>query len=95
MSFPALGVHLGKTVKSVFGPIVTAVCFAILLTGCSKKETPTEVEPEINNNVDRANPAAVYCVDQGGEYILQTGRCNLPNGESVSAWEFFRHREQK
>lgn len=94
MNFSVLGVHQGKTTKPVFTVTVTACFFAVLLAGCSKKETTTETDPKTNNNVDRANPAAVYCVDQGGEYILQTGRCNLPSGESVSAWEFFRHRDQ-
>lgn len=43
-----------------------------------------------------ANPAAVFCEDQGGSYHIvdeesgARGICILPDGEKVDAWEFFR-----
>jgi putative hemolysin len=47
-----------------------------------------------------ANPAAEYCVAQGGESLIateadgsQTGLCRLPDGTVVDEWEFFRQGE--
>lgn len=42
-----------------------------------------------------ANPAATFCVEQGGTYALgqadgSGGTCTLPDGRVVDAWEFFR-----
>ncbi len=47
--------------------------------------------------VDAANPAATYCVDEGGTYDIRTGSdggqvgiCVLPDGSEVDAWDYFR-----
>lgn len=37
-----------------------------------------------------ANPAAVFCDKQGGTYGLDDGMCNLPNGDVVDAWAYYR-----
>ncbi|MDO5638794.1 MAG: DUF333 domain-containing protein [Neisseria sp.] len=44
-----------------------------------------------------ANPASVYCVEQGGESLTQKadtgdeyGICKLPDGTVVEEWEYFR-----
>ncbi len=60
-----------------------------LLTACDQKEVDSQEE----NKLNRANPAAVYCVDQGGEYILETGMCELPSGESITAWDLYRNSQ--
>ncbi len=45
-----------------------------------------------------ANPAAVYCVEQGGRHETRTtatgeaGVCVLPDGREVDAWEYFREQ---
>lgn len=42
------------------------------------------------------NPAAVYCEELGYEYIVEStpqgemGLCKLPNGETVSDWDFLK-----
>jgi len=42
------------------------------------------------------NPSAVYCEELGYEYIVEStpqgekGLCKLPNGETVSAWDFLK-----
>lgn len=47
-------------------------------------------------NVGLANPAAEYCLSQGGLYGLRDdtggkrGICRLANGEEVDAWAYFR-----
>jgi putative hemolysin len=38
------------------------------------------------------NPAAVFCVEQGGRYLLDSGQCLLPDGTTVDAWDYFRSR---
>jgi predicted amidohydrolase YtcJ/putative hemolysin len=45
-----------------------------------------------------ANPAAQFCVDEGGTYRVvedaagQRGLCVLPDGREVDAWDYFRER---
>jgi putative hemolysin len=48
-----------------------------------------------------ANPASVYCVQQGGRVEIvttdkgQIGICVLPDGRRIEEWEFFRGRAQE
>lgn len=44
-----------------------------------------------------ANPASVYCLEQGGKLVIrrdpkgsETGYCQLPDGRVVEEWELFR-----
>ncbi|WP_301090637.1 DUF333 domain-containing protein [Sphingomonas sp.] len=43
-----------------------------------------------------ANPASVYCIEQGGRSEVregpdgQTGYCHLPDGRVVEEWELYR-----
>jgi uncharacterized protein len=43
-----------------------------------------------------ANPASVFCIDQGGTVEIvdeedgQVGYCNLPDGTRIEEWEYFR-----
>jgi putative hemolysin len=43
-----------------------------------------------------ANPASEYCIAQGGKLIIknekngQVGYCNLPNGDEIEEWEYYR-----
>jgi putative hemolysin len=45
---------------------------------------------------EEANPASVFCVEQGGEVDIvdeadgQVGYCVLPDGTRVDEWEYFR-----
>ncbi len=48
-----------------------------------------------------ANPAAVFCVDQGGRYEIRTaddgnqqGFCILPDGTEMDAWTYFREQSE-
>ena len=60
--------------------------------GCGGDDsTPSDTTlPEI------ANPASVYCVEQGGTVEIvdesdgQVGYCNLPDGTRIEEWEYFR-----
>lgn len=48
------------------------------------------------DNVQMANPAAVFCVEAGGEHVIvkeadgERGICELPDGTRVDAWDYFR-----
>lgn len=45
-----------------------------------------------------ANPASVYCVEQGGRVDIvdeaggQVGYCELPDGRRIEEWEYYRSR---
>ena len=50
--------------------------------------------------VELANPAAVFCVDQGGRFEIREadagsrGFCILPDCTAVDAWTYFREQSQ-
>ncbi len=37
-----------------------------------------------------ANPASVYCVEQGGTLDLESGMCTFPDGSQCEEWAFYR-----
>jgi len=47
------------------------------------------------------NPAAAYCVEQGGKSEIvttskgQTGYCTLPSGERIDEWTLYRRDHQQ
>ncbi|CAK6711610.1 conserved exported hypothetical protein [Vibrio harveyi] len=77
--------------------LVTAVAAAMMLAGCSTYEGATRS----NEYTSAANPAAVYCVQQGGELdtVTENGErvtyCLLSENERVEQWEYYRknHKE--
>lgn len=68
--------------------VLGGLCLA--LAGCSS--APASKTPTLG----MANPASVYCAEQGGKLTLkneakgQVGYCHLPNGQVVEEWAFFR-----
>lgn len=81
------------------GRIVAALAAAVLLVSslaCGEDEPATTTEPAPSGDVGLANPASVYCVEQGGTVEIvdeeggQVGYCNLPDGRRVEEWELFR-----
>lgn len=60
------------------------VALAVMLAGCG------DSVPE------DANPASVFCVEQGGEVDIveeeggEVGYCVLPDGTRVEEWEYYR-----
>jgi putative hemolysin len=61
------------------------VPFALVLgAACTSENTQTGI----------ANPAATFCVEQGGSYTLATAdtaaTCTLADGRTVDAWGYFR-----
>ena len=61
----------------------------LLFSGCSSDD---------NNQPGLANPASVYCAEQGGSTEIvgeddgEVGYCNLSDGTRVEEWEFYRSR---
>jgi putative hemolysin len=56
-----------------------------------------EKEASDSDAVGLANPAAVFCVEQGGRSEIrtaddgsQTGMCILPDGTEVDDWDYYR-----
>ena len=60
----------------------------------------TAAPPPGATPVGMANPAAVYCVEQGGEVMLNDTTpggdaiCKLPDGRKVGEWEYFNEHHQ-
>lgn len=79
-----------KLLPNVFGP-AAALAFVVLSPAGGLA------------NTGLANPAATYCIAQGGLYGIrdgadgQTGICQLPDGTSMDAWTYYRknHADQK
>ncbi|WP_270729241.1 putative hemolysin [Shimia sp. Alg240-R146] len=60
------------------------------LAACNAEDSQDEM-------VGMANPASVYCVEQGGTSEIvkaadgsESGVCVLPDGSEVDEWEYFR-----
>lgn len=70
--------------------LVLAASVGLLACG-SDSETPTTTTP-----AGLANPASVFCVDQGGTVEIvsedngEVGYCILPDGTRIEEWEYFR-----
>ncbi|MGI1661858.1 putative hemolysin [Palleronia sp. KMU-117] len=48
-----------------------------------------------SDQAELANPAATFCVAQGGTYALSQpdgsgGTCTLPDGSVVDVWDYYR-----
>ena len=58
-------------------------------------EVPTSETPT-TDGTGMANPASVYCEEQGGTVEIvdeadgQVGYCNLPDGQRIEEWEYYR-----
>jgi uncharacterized protein len=59
---------------------------------CGSDDEPSET----TTDVGIANPASVFCVEQGGtlEFVDdsdgQLAYCNLPDGTRIEEWEYYR-----
>ncbi len=75
-----------------------ALAGAMLLAACGGGESETSattaasLEPASSTAppVELENPAAQFCVDQGGTVFGPEPMCGLPDGTAVDAWEFYR-----
>lgn len=69
--------------------LTTLTASLLLLAGCDKTAEPTPA-------IGLANPAAVYCAQQGGKSepvttdAGQSSNCHLPDGRVVEEWALYR-----
>jgi len=72
---------------------IVPAALMLALAGCAS--APPEPKP-----VGMANPASVYCAEQGGTLEIrnapggQTGYCDLPDGRVIEEWELFRQHHK-
>jgi len=80
--------------------LVVLVLFICLLTGCVTTTpitvAPTSVPATPTEAVGLANPASVFCEEQGGRVDIRTesrgevGYCVFPDGSECEEWAFYR-----
>ena len=66
-----------------FGLVALLAIGCLTLTGCNKTENPDE-------NVGIANPASVYCEEQGGTLNLEEWLCMFSDGTYCEEWSYYR-----
>lgn len=77
-------------VRRLLAGTIGCLAIAIPLGACDGDDEPTEPTSGL------ANPASVFCVEQGGEVEIvdeaggQVGYCNLPNGDRIEEWAYYR-----
>lgn len=60
----------------------------------------TETAPPADKPIGMPNPASAYCVEQGGEVLLNDmtpggdATCKLPDGRKVGEWEYFNEHHR-
>ena len=63
---------------------------------CAITETQNNETTESSNSAGRANPASVYCIENGGILNIredeegQTGYCTLADGTICEEWAYYR-----
>lgn len=74
--------------------MMTAITAAALAACAQQNEPESPV-------VGMANPAAEFCVKQGGKSVIKKdardneyGECHLPDGSVVEEWAYFRQHHQ-
>jgi len=87
-------------VKTFLASILIAALF--VFSGCAQKQIidegglPSGENNKDNGNVGLANPASVFCIEQGGKLKPQTNDkgeysiCVLPDGSEMEEWEYYR-----
>lgn len=77
--------------------IYVFACGALLLSACaSTSSTAPVATPAASQPVKIANPASVFCIQQGGKLRMdktpqgERMLCILPNGREVDEWDYFR-----
>ncbi len=86
-------VTIAPMLRRAFVPLIVA---ALVATACGDDDGGDD-DNEPNNN-ELANPASVFCVEQGGQSTIvdtadgQEGLCVLPDGTEVDEWEYYREQ---
>ena len=80
--------------------IVVLAAIMPFAAACGSDDAPTSTAPmsdsESVDSTQLANPASVFCIEQGGTLEIvdeadgQVGYCTLPDGTRVEEWEYYR-----
>ena len=79
--------------------LFSVIGFGIALAGCNKDEQKQPEQPK-KESVGMANPASVYCEEQGGKVEIkkeekgEVGYCHLADGKVVEEWAFYRENNK-
>lgn len=74
-------------------PLLVAIAGMLALAGCANEPD----EYEVKDYASMANPAAVYCVQQGGELetVSENNQrvtyCVFSEDDRVEQWEYYRN----
>ena len=74
------------------------ILMLILMVACSTEKSLVDEKPSVDNTkIELANPASVFCEDNGGRLEIRTssdggqkGYCIFPDGSECEEWAFFR-----
>lgn len=77
-----------KSVCSFIAVLVPVV--ALAACGSGEDSPSASVTSESSPEADVANPAAVFCEEQGGKTFGPEPMCGLPDGSTIDAWEYYR-----
>ena len=79
--------------------LIATTSLVLVLAACGDDSEPTTTSaPATGGSTQIANPASVYCVEQGGTLEMVTenggevGYCNLPDGTRVEEWAYYREQ---
>ncbi len=78
--------------------LVVLSALATITSACGGDDSPSSTEAPVapEDSTQIANPASVFCIEQGGTLEIvdgetgQVGYCTLPDGTRVEEWEYFR-----
>lgn len=75
-------------------PIIPAAFAAAVLSACAASDT---TDPTLSPAVGAANPASVFCEQQGGKSVIRKnqdgseyGMCVFADGREMEEWAYFR-----
>jgi len=72
--------------KKTLGLVALLAIGALTLAGCNKN-APVE---NLDENAEIANPASVYCEENGGTLNLEEGLCMFEDGSYCEEWSYYR-----
>ena len=81
-----------SSLRRVLAPFALAT---LVLAACGDDD---DSDDDGDTNVELANPASVFCVEQGGTSEIrdtadgQVGICILPDGTEVDEWEYYNEQ---
>ncbi len=83
------------SIKRLF-PLLVLILALLVLAACAFQPLQVPVDSSDAGPVDMANPAAVFCEDEGYNYEIRTaddgsqsGVCIFDDGSECDGWAFF------